>query len=221
MYLLFGASRKDWLHVGDCAHEWGMIRYLYRHELKKNPDAALKFMMFMAQFCPEYKWINYDLNDPVASVVLECQMNDLKFKAAESKERRKAGRRVVAQFDLLFLDADKSAPMLFGRMVTDFMIRHLMYSIIGNSKEKIIVTAHNKCGKKFEKYFDKGYSLQRRSKYRYIELSDELKEATNGVDGYFEELPIMPNLDTYYDFNEILVCDNHRVLLKTYLPPKE
>lgn len=221
MYLRYGNSAKDYLHIGDCAHEWGMIKYLAHYELKKNPDAALKFMMFMAQFCPEYKWTTYDLNDPVGSVVLECHINDLRFKAGESKKRKQAGKRVKVQFDLLFQDININDAKLFGTMVTDFAIRHLMYSLIGNSKEKVIITAHNKCDKRFGQYFDQGYSLQRRSKYRYIELSDELRKATNGVDGYFEELPIMPNLDTYYDFNEILVSDNSRVLLKTYQPSKE
>lgn len=221
MWYQTGQVGKELIHVGDLSHEHAFINLLYKSALKQDRSVAIKFMMYMAQFCPEYRWISYDLNDPVGSVVLECYTNDLQFYVNNRSLRYKKRKHANVNMDMLVKNIDIDRAMLFGRMVTDFMIRHLMYSLIGNSKEKIIITAHNKCDKRFGKYLDEGYSLQRRSKYRYIELSDDLKEQFGGVAGYFEELPIMPNLDTYYDFNEILVCDNHRVLLKTYLPPKE
>ena len=51
-------------------HEWIFINILYLEEIKKDPTVANKFLMYMMEYYPEYQWMSFDLNKPVATVVL-------------------------------------------------------------------------------------------------------------------------------------------------------
>ncbi len=170
-------------------HEWLFINILYKEEIKKDPTIAHKFLMYMIEYHPEYQWIHFDLNDPVATVVLESDFAD------------KAFSKIPIFSDI---ESAKTKAMKFGEVATDFLIRYSNYSLIKCQNENIIVTAESNCAKMFEQELYNGYSLQRKSKLSYKKLDDNLKEVYSMIDGYFIKLPVLPTKDLDIEVNELI-----------------
>ena len=212
MSKLIDMENPNWcFHLGTLSqesHELIFIKYLYLEEIKKDQSIATKFIAFVAQFYPEYRWIKFDQSDPVATVVLECFIRE--------KDICPSDGHMDPGWELPYRDLNKA--LNFGAIVTDFCIRYLGYSLIGCSGQKIIITCSNNCAKQFDWLLEEGYKLQRRSKLKYVLFSDRVKQIYPNVDGYFYEYPIMPNLDTYYQVDETVISPGCKTLMKFYEP---
>ncbi len=168
-------------------HEWVFIQYLFKHELKKDRDLADKFVMFILQFFPSYSWLSLDPNDMLASVVIECAYHDMNFyKVYISDEHR----------DII------NQSMIFGNIVTEFLIRYRGYNLIKCGRQKTIVTSQMDCEKRFEKLLEKGYSIDRLSRLIYSETSLEQRTTYPFVKGTFSKLPVLPTKDIHVPFEE-------------------
>lgn len=180
------------------AHEWLFINLLYKEEIKKDPMLAKRFLMYMIQYHPEYKWTSLDLNNPIGTVVLESDISDKAF----------SGIKIFKD-----MEEAKTKAMEYGEKVTDFLIRYSGYSLIKCQNENIIITAQNNCDKIFEEELYNGYSLQRKSKLRYVEADDIIKEAYPLIDGYFTRLPVLPTKKLGIEIDE-MIENNDGVFVK-------
>lgn len=170
-------------------HEWIFIKNLLHGELKKDLKIAEKFVIYVLQFYPDYKWIHLDLNDMVSTVVVECAYHDLKF------------LKVHEDVESLNTISDS---ITFGDIVTDFLIRYRGYSLIGCSGENIIVTSHSNCDKRFIELLEKGFSLYRLARVGFKEISSDLQSCFPFIEGYFYTLPVLPTKETYVCFDEVI-----------------
>lgn len=170
-------------------HEWIFINLLCKYEIKKDITIAKKFMTYMIEYYPEYKWTSFDLNDPIGTVILECDLTDKIFTGIN-----------------IFKDMEeaKTKAMEYGEKVTDFLIRYSGYSLIKCQNENIIITAQSNCDKIFEEELYRGYSLQRKSKLRYVEADDIIKKAYPLIDGYFTHLPVLPTKKLGIEIDEMI-----------------
>lgn len=166
-------------------HEWFFINYLYKHEILKNKELAIEFVMFVSQYYPLYKWYCFDSKDYVASVICEAGLYDFQFQKYYEYELEK-------EKDLL----DRS--MAFGEIVTDFLIRYCNYSLIKCSGKKVIITAQSDCDKRFEEYLLNGYSVQLKAKVGYIKAEEKIKNLFPKIDGVFYQLPVFPVRADWY-----------------------
>lgn len=160
-------------------HEQIFINYLYKIEIKKNYNIAKLFMIFAFQFFPKYKWTKFDIKNSLESVILECGINDYRFKTNTKIQQA----------------------LSFGEIATEFLIRYLNYSLIKCQNEPIILTAQNNCNKLFIDYLYKGYSIQKLSKIKYININEEI--------GYFEFLPTYPTKECGFKIDEMIETKNH------------
>lgn len=94
--------------------------------------------------------------------------------------------------------------MLFGDIVTDFLIRYRNHSLIKCSGQKHIITAQSDCYKRFEQYLSEGYSLQRRAKVGYIKTLKIYEEYFQERKGLFYKLPVLPTRDITYPIDEMI-----------------
>ena len=170
-------------------HEWIFINLLYLEEIKKDPTIANKFLMYMMEYHPEYQWMSFDLNDPVATVVLESDIADKVFS------------KIPIFSDL---ETSETKAMEFGEAATDFLIRYANYSLVKCQNENIIITAESNCAKVFENELYNGYALQRKAKLSYHKLDQSMKEIYPTVDGYFKKLPVLPTKNLGIEIDELI-----------------
>ena len=100
--------------------------------------------------------------------------------------------------------------MLFGEIVTDFLIRCCGYSLIKSSNQNIILTSRQDCEKRFEDLLYQGYSLQRRERAVYTDIS-EMKvnpDEYPGIKGMFHRLRVLPIKETDYPIDEMIELPN-------------
>ncbi len=170
-------------------HEWIFINLLYKEEIKKDLTIAKEFMTYMIEYYPKYKWTSFDLNDPIGTVILECNLTDKIFNGIN-----------------IFKDMveAKTKAMEYGEKVTDFLIRYCNYSLIKCQNQNIIITAQSNCDKIFEEELYNGYSLQRKAKLRYVQTDEKMKEAYPMVDGYFTHLPVLPTKELGFEIDEMI-----------------
>lgn len=170
-------------------HEWIFINLLYKEEIKKDPILAKRFLMYMIQYYPEYKWTSFDLNNPIGTIILESDISDKVFRGIN-----------------IFKDMEeaKTKAMEYGEKVTDFLIRYCNYSLIKCQNQNIIITAQSNCDKIFEEELYNGYSLQRKAKLRYVQTDDIMKQAYPMIDGYFTHLPVLPTKDHGIEIDEMI-----------------
>lgn len=170
-------------------HEWLFINLLYKEEIKKDLELAKKFLMYMIQYHPEYKWTSLDLNNPVGTVILESDISDKTFSGIN-----------------IFKDEEeaKTKAMEYGENVTDFLIRYRGYSLIKCQNENIIITAQSNCDKIFEEELYNGYSLQRKAKLRYVKTDDIIRKTYPMIDGYFTHLPVLPTKEIGIEMDEMI-----------------
>lgn len=179
------------------AHEWYFINVLIS-EIERKPDLAEKFAMYVFQVCPDYKWIDYKASDPTGSVVLECAMHQFQFKM----------KCDLDEYDDRFIDLENA--MLFGELVTDFLIRYCGYSLIKSSGQKIIITSQNDCHKRFEEQLYDGYCIQKRCKIKYNSF-EELNISNRlfpWLKGFYDIIPAMPTRELDIDFDEMIEMKN-------------
>lgn len=180
-------------------HEWYFINVLIK-EIERNNKLAEIFVMYIAQYYPRYRWIDFRIDDYIGTVILECGFQQFQFKL---------------KFDL-DIENDKfidlSQAMLFGDVVTDFLIRYCGYSLIKSSGQNIILTSRNDCEKRFEELLYQGYSLQRRERVIYTDISN-MNVDTNkylGIKGMFYRLPVIPIGSLDYPIDEIIEVESGR-----------
>lgn len=177
-------------------HEWAFINYLFKYELKKDPKIADIFIMFFYRYHPEYKWDCFIPNKYFDTVLIECSLHDLNFQR-------------------VFLGGeDKSLihnSMIFGNIVTDFLIRFCNYSLICCSGQKKIVTAQSNCAKQFEEFLSDGFELQRLAKLGFRDIPEYLKPFYPEIVGTFYKLPVLPTKDTYLNFSEFIEYDEDKL----------
>lgn len=170
-------------------HEWIFINLLYKEEIKKDPILAKRFLMYMIQYYPEYKWTSFDLNNPIGTIILESDISDKVFRGINIfKDMQEA----------------KTKAMEYGEKVTDFLIRYCNYSLIKCQNQNIIITAQSNCDKIFEEELYNGYSLQKKAKLRYVQTDDIMKQAYPMIDGYFTHLPVLPTKDLGIEIDEMI-----------------
>lgn len=190
-------------------HEWRFINLLYKYELKKDKDVAKQFVMYAIQ-TSEYKWstVNPSLHEKIITSKKDKDLfNYIDQRLFDMFLIESALRSMTFDIycrmqcdnpkDVLLKDDSFYRAMDFGDVVTEFMIRHLRYSLIGNSDQKAIITSMSDCGKRFEKYLEQGYSLQRLARTQYIRLSDEERSFYPELTGYFKFLPVLPTNSPY------------------------
>lgn len=178
-------------------HEWYFINVLIK-EIEKNNKLAEEFVMYIAQYYPNYRWLDFRINDYVGNVILECGFQRFQF-------QQKCDLGIV---DDIF--SDLSQAMLFGEIVTDFLIRYCGYSLIKSSNQNVILTSRQDCEKRFEELLYQGYSLQRRERVIYTDVS-KLNVDLNkypAIKGIFYRLPVIPTKDIDYPIDEIIELPN-------------
>ena len=179
------------------AHEWYFIDVLIK-EIENNNKLADIFTMYVLQYYPNYRWLDFKINDYLGTVILECSFQRFQFQQ---------------KCDLDTIDnrfCDLSQAMLFGEIVTDFLIRYCGYSLIKSSGQNIILTSRNDCTKRFEELLYQGYSLQRRRRVIYTDIS-KLNVDVNkhpGIKGVFYKLPVIPTKDIDLPIDEIIEVSN-------------
>ena len=180
-------------------HEWYFIKTL-NDAIGKNNNLAEVFAMYIAQYYPSYEWFIFNPNDYLGTVVLECGIQQYVFQHIYEFEIPEDNPKFLKQ------------AMIFGEIATDFLIRYYGYSLIKCSGQKIILTAHSDCHKRFEELLSKGYSLQRKKKAGYIQLSNcpILSEQYPNLKGIFYKLPVLPTKDIGYPIDEIIEIDNDK-----------
>lgn len=174
-------------------HEWYFINVLSKEVLNNN-ELATKFVMYIAQYAFHYPWVAFHKGDYLTTVLLECEFYSFMFKK-------------YYEFGLKYETEQWLKPaMMFGEIVTDFLIRYCGYSLIKSSGQQIIQTAHSDCHKRFFELLKDGYSLQWRSKVGYIKLEQTEENLTlyPGVNGYFYKLPVLPTKDIGYPVEELI-----------------
>jgi hypothetical protein len=172
-------------------HEWFFINYLYKYEIRKNQELAAIFAMFVSQFYPNYKWHYFNQNNYLDTATYETLYHDFQFcKIYEYNED--------VEEDIL------TNSMLFGDIVTDFLIRFRNYSLVKCSGVNIILTAQSDCHKRFEDLLSNGYSLQKRAKVGYIKTTNIVDTVYPKVNGLFYKLPVLPTRETWYPIDEII-----------------
>ena len=200
-------------------HEWQFIDLLYKIELKKDKNIAKQVAMYILQNSM-YEWVTVDpkfidkiISDSINGninkesinyidekifemVLIESQLNNYIFDKYYKIQAQ--NRNVPLPKDESYYKSKE-----YGDLVTEFMIRTLGYSLIGNSKQKIIITSMSDCAKRFEKYLEQGFSLQRLSKTKYIDHSLEERIENPLVTGHFEYLPVLPT-NSPYKIDEII-----------------
>lgn len=186
-------------------HEWYFINVLSK-EILSNNELANIFVMYIAQYYSDYSWISFKTEDYLATVLLECEFYSFQFK-----------KKCEFKLDDVSMEVYNRA-MVFGEIVTDFLIRYYGYSLIKSSGERIIQTAHSDCNKRFFDLIRDGYSLQRRAKVGYIKLNEDIKKLNifPGVEGYFYKLPVLPTKDNGYPIDELIESSDggYRMILK-------
>ena len=202
-------------------HEWRFIDLLYKSELKKDPTIAQQFAMY-ALTNSTYQWtsvnpkliekivnetidknlINYIDEKLFEMVFIESHLNSFTFEMYYKIQRQKQNRRIPLPKDESYYKS-----MEYGDIATEFMIRTLGYSLIGNSKQKVIITSMSDCSKRFENYLEQGFSLQRLSKAIYISHTLEERIESPLVTGHFEYLPVLPT-NSPYNIDEIIETKN-------------
>ena len=178
-------------------HEWYFINVLIK-EIEKDNKLAEQFAMYVIQYYPNYRWVCFNPNNYPETVVLECGFHQFQFKQ---------------KCDLGFIgDVFDALPqaMLFGDIVTDFLIRNCGYSLIKSSGQNVILTARRDCKKRFEELLYQGYSLQRRQRAVYTDISKLNVDAKRypHVKGMFYRLPILPIMEQDYPIDEIIEVSN-------------
>ncbi len=176
-------------------HEWYFIDVLM-DEIKREHSLADCFVMYIAQYYPKYRWIKFDGDDYLGTVILECSFYRFQFyKKCELQETDE---------NISFMPE----AMMFGDIVTDFLIRYCGYSLIKSSNQNIIITARNDCKKRFEDLLCNGYSLQRRQRVVYTDLSSLDLTFFPKVKGFFKKRPVIPTHDSYLKIDEIIELDD-------------
>lgn len=169
--------------LGHVPHEWIFINLLLRKHLAPA-ITPVKFVAFVEQYFPKYLWNYINYYDMVAMVAIECNYHDYNLR-----------QHYLWNMDVSQEKLDYA--FKFGEIVTQFCIQCLNYSLIGCGGSKAIITAQNQCDKKFDKYLSEGYWLYRMAKVYYI-------PPRNDILGYFEELPVLPTNNMYYDSVEYI-----------------
>ncbi len=172
-------------------HEWYFIGVLM-DEIKKNHKLAEHFVMYIAQYYPNYSWLTFDIDDCLGTVVLECSIHRFQF-------YKKFELQDISEDDSLMKEA-----MMFGDIVTDFLIRYCGYSLIKSSNQNIIITSKNDCQKRFAELLDNGYSLQRRQRVVYTDLSDLDLNLFPKIKGFFKKRPVIPTGESCYEIDELI-----------------
>lgn len=172
---------------GEVPHELFFIKLLFR-ELANNPDIVYPLTLFIKEYYPEYRWNNGAIN-PLLKITLEaalCNMNFIKVYEHE-----------IEPIESL------TDSMLFGEIVTEFLIRYCNYSLIDFSSNHIILTAQSDCEKRFEEYLKKGYSVHRYAKLYYDKYDYKLYK-----------LPVFPTEDFDIPIEEIIESSDgeHRLV---------
>ncbi len=179
-------------------HEWYFLSVLSQEEIFEDKEIADAFFMYIIQYYPHYPWHFFNKDDYLATVVCECELKAFQFKKRY---------QLKSDFDMYEEEYFKQA-MLFGDIVTDFLIRYRNYSLIKCSGERIILTAQSDCHKRFEPQLSKGYSLQKRAKVGYIKSPEILAEMYPAIKGYFYKLPVLPTREVGYPVDEIIETAN-------------
>lgn len=185
-------------------HEWIFVKILLAKNIVTDPKFAQKFLAFIIQYYPDYKWSQFDLSSIPDTVYLELALNDYRFK------KKIIHNQVVENYDLA---------MKMGEIATDFCIRFLDYSLIDCCGQKIIVTSRNNCDKRYEDLLANGYTLHRSSKVWFKELPEEILKAipfAQYLGGHFTKSPVLPTSNDDYDFEEIIESSDgeYRKVLK-------
>lgn len=170
-------------------HEWFFIKYFCRSELEKDRALAEKFVMYVLQFFPSYSWLYFNPNDMLASVVIECAYHDMNFEKVYMGGEPK---------DII------NQSMIFGDIVTEFLVRYLGYSLIKCGGTKAIVTSQMDCEKRFEELLENGFSIYKLARLSYNETSFEQRTTYPLVKGTFSKLPVLPTKDIHVPFEECI-----------------
>lgn len=170
-------------------HECFFIEFLYKNELQKNPELAEMFLLYIMQFAPHHKWTYFNLQNALTSVMIECDLQIYNF------------HKIIAGIE----SSEKTHPaIVFGDIVTEFLIRFCGYNLIGCCNQKVIITSANNCQKKFIELLEQGYELHRLAELTFIPTPKVCQFLYPGIKGFFKKLPVLPTKDTYIPFNEAI-----------------
>ena len=102
--------------------------------------------------------------------------------------------------------SDINYAMLLGDIILDFLIRCYGYTLLGCSKQKVIITSSKNTDKEFEKFLTEGYYIEKRGKVEYL------------GDGKFKKLRALPTKDVDYVDDEIIEMPDgsYQRLLRPY-----
>lgn len=167
-------------------HEWIFIKLFYL-SLLKDRSLANKFVCFVGQFYDNYRFRKLDFNF-FDGVALESYCADAAFTLFYTYEEK----------------VDLRPAFIFGDIVTDFLIRCCDFSLVGISNKKIIVTSRLDCNKKFEQYLLEGYSIERKHRLVFVDLTEKFKDYCQFPVGYFGALPILPTKDVGVPVDEMI-----------------
>ncbi|MBQ9834376.1 MAG: hypothetical protein IJO33_04215 [Bacilli bacterium] len=96
--------------------------------------------------------------------------------------------------------------MLLGDIILDFLIRCYGYTLLGCSKQKVLITSSKNPDKEFEEFLTEGYYIEKRGKVEYL------------GNGKFKELRALPTKDVDYVDDEIIEMPDgsYQRLLRPY-----
>jgi len=189
----------------DNPHERFFTRTLFMNEIQKNPELAEAFAMFVTQYFPSYRWLNFNPNDLFETVCLEASYHEFDFMDHYENDP----------------NVDLTNAMKFGDIATEFLIRYRNYNLIGCMGQKIILTAQNGCDKKFPEEISQGYSLQRLAKIDYKRFPQELQDLMPGLKGFFKKLSVLPTRDVGYPIKETIEVVNESSIEQMLNPKYE
>ena len=145
--------------------EWFFILCLQNVELDMNADLAHRFVIFVKEFYPEFKWINFDVTSWVKTVQMEAKFCGMAF--SNMTEHHSPNSIALPH------------AREFGSIVREFLIRYRSYTFI-REEDKTIFTAIDKAHDVFSGYLSDGYRLELLDKLNWVTL-DSSDGLLNGV----------------------------------------
>lgn len=136
--------------------EWFFIFCLQNVELNIE-GIAYKFIIFVKEYYPHFKWIEFDSSSWLNTVKTEAKFCGMAF--SNMTEHHSPNSIALPH------------AREFGSIVREFLVRYRSYTFI-NKKDKTIFTAINGAESSFSGYLAEGYRIQQIDKVTWIELTD-------------------------------------------------
>lgn len=135
--------------------EWFFISCLQNVELDMSPEMAYRFVIFVKEFYPNFKWINFDASSWKNTVQTEAKFSGMAFSNMTEHHSPNS----------IALPHAKE----FGMIVREFLVRYRSYTFI-RENDKTIFTTVNNAYEAFRGYISEGYHVELLDKVNWVSL---------------------------------------------------